>query len=349
MSNRLAPLLVAVLLCAVCAAQDGSAPMRPNALKPGDTIAFVAPSHPRTERQVLAAKEHLEAQGYHVRIASNVYSRHGYLAGTDEERAAGIMAAFADPEVDAVFPVAGGFGSTRILSMLDYDVICSNPKLLIGFSDITGLHLALQKKCNLVTFHSPMSAATFEAPSERSSFANRAFWRLVAADSYDGGFRPFAIESDTLSTPVLTLVPGKAMGRLIGGNLSLIAATMGTPYEIETDGRILFIEDVNEAPYRVDRMLSTMQLAGKLDNLAGAVIGMCTRCGSSSPERESSRDEFSYDDVIEFYFGNRQYPVVTQFPVGHVRDNAAIPVGVLAELDADERRLTILEPPVLLP
>ncbi len=173
------------------------------------------------------------------------------------------------------------------------------------------------------------------------------FWRTIDSTSYppDAQESPgWTIPMSEPDIPTETIAPGRASGRLIGGNLSLVHALMGTPYEIETEGRILFLEDVNEAPYRVDRMLSTFQMAGKLDGVAGVVLGRFTRADPEDPDRS-----FTHREVFEHYFAHRDYPVVFNFPVGHVQDNATLPVGALAALDAEAGTLTLLENPVVLP
>lgn len=320
--------------------------VKPKAIRPGDTIALVAPAYPLRAEKVDLVETRLIALGFKVKKSPNLLTRYGYLAGSDEERAQALMDAFRDPEVKAIFPGTGGYGVSRILDRLDYDVIRANPKMLIGFSDITGLHLAIAKKCNLITFHSPNPLWGLGNEEGMDPFAESLFWRAIRADSYFGsdGKRldpGWVYSMDGATTQPKTLVPGVGRGRLIGGNLSLIAALMGTPYEIETENRILFLEDVGEAPYRVDRMLAQLEMAGKLDSLAGAILGQWSKCVADEPE-----NSLTLDQIFDRYFGRRPYPVVKDFPVGHVRQNATLPEGVEAELDAATCRLRLLEDPV---
>lgn len=350
------PVIMLLLHVAVPGASGSEAPtpIKPAALQPGDTIALVSPAYPADAERIKQAKERLELLGFKTKEMPNLFTRWGYLAGSDEQRAEAFMAAFRDPEVKAVFPGTGGYGVTRMLDRLDYNVIRANPKILLGSSDITGLHLAIWKHCGLMTFHGPNSMYGLGGASGLHPFAERYLWRAVRADSYfDAEGRKTApgwtyeLTPDTVTTDserLVTLSPGKGRGRLIGGNLSLVAALIGTPYEIETRGMILMLEDIGEAPYRVDRMLSQLRLAGKLDGLSGVVLGRWRDCVP-----DPGKPSFSVEEVLEQYFKGRPYPVLLQFPMGHVRPNATWPVGAMAELDADRQALTLLEDPVKLP
>jgi muramoyltetrapeptide carboxypeptidase len=353
------------------------APIYPKALAPGDTIMFVAPAKYLDRGRVSRAKRRLEKMGFKVRFPDYLFRKHGFLAGSDNLRAAELMAAFSDPEVDAIFPGTGGYGTTRIVDKLEYDVIRRNPKIFVGFSDITGLHIAINQSTGLVTFHSPNPEFGLGTEPNLSPFAAKWFWRALLAKSYgDSLFNPARAGSS--STPIgpppspaeqsgytietragdpgksdedaifkgvprpVTFVKGKARGRLIGGNLSVLHALMGTPYEIETDGKILFLEDVGEAPYRVDRMLSTMRLAEKFDKVAGVILGAFT----ARDEEPDWDEDASIDDVLRDYFAKLDVPVLAYFPVGHVRYNATLPVGALVELDTTRQTLRVLENPV---
>jgi muramoyltetrapeptide carboxypeptidase len=317
-------------------------------LKRGDTIAIVAPSYPLKEEAVKRLVRRLESRGFKVKQMPNIFSREGYLAGTDEERVKNFMDAWLDPEVKAIFPGTGGYGLTRILDKLDWNAIRDNPKILAGFSDVTALHLAIMKKCGLVTFHAPNTMYSIGSKNGMNSFSKKYFWGALLEDDYymNNGQRlapGWTYNYDALTSPPQMISGGCAKGRLTGGNLSLISALSGTPYEMETEGRIVFIEDVGERPYRIDRMLSQLRLAGKLDNAAGFIIGRFNDCEDPNPEKS-----FSTEEIFNQYFKNRPYPVIYNFPVGHVSKNATIPVGCMAELDADNLTLKILEDPVLL-
>lgn len=334
------------ILCCWAAASPARDMIKPRALSPGDTIALVAPARAGDPKSLPATVAALEKQGFKVKVAPNALTRFGYLAGTDQQRADAFMAAVRDPEVDAIFCITGGFGVTRMMDLLDYDEIRRQRKIVSGFSDITGLHLAIAKKSGLVSLHAPTSPFVYQRDEKKRPFANKYFWRTVLAETYtaDRPERGWTIPADEGTTECVTLVGGKASGRLIGGNLSLVAALMGTPYEIETEGRVLFLEDVNEEPYRVDRMLSTLRLAGKLDKPAAVVLGMF----SYEPEK-GGKVELTMDRLMKQYFDGRAYPVIYNFPVGHVENNATMPVGVRAEVDGDARTVRLLEDPLIAP
>ncbi len=324
-------------------------PIKPAPLEPGDTIMFIAPAGDLNKQRVMLAKQRLQDMGFVIKHQDDLFRQYGYLAGTDEQRAKEIMAAFEDPDVDAIFPGTGGYGATRILQMLDYRSIRRHPKMLIGFSDITALHLAINQKAGLVTFHTPNPQYGLGSEGNLSDFSATYFWRAILKSSYydDHGNRltpgwTYEFPQDVPAPK--TLATGKARGRLIGGNFSLIAATMGTPYEVQTKGRILFVEDVREAPYRIDRFLSTLRLAGKLKELNGVIL-----CHFTRTEKEGEEpSEFSVNQVFEQYFADLGIPVIYDFPTGHHKFNASLPVGALVELQATEdgNTVTVLEDPV---
>lgn len=323
-------------------------PLRPAALAPGDTIAFVAPAGRLDRTRMQRARSRLEALGFRVRVPDDLYRARGYLAGDDETRAAELMAAFADPEVKAIFPGTGGYGTTRILDRLDYDLIRKNPKILVGFSDITALHLAIGKKTGLITFHSPNPMYGLGSEGNLKPFSAACFWRALLRDRYyaaDG--RPlspgYAYTLPAGVEPTRVLAPGVARGRLTGGNLSLVVALMGTPYEIETAGRVLFLEDVGERPYRIDRYLSQLRLAGKLDKPAAILLGQFADC---APQKDE--DSLTLEEVFDDYFAHLGVPVIANFPTGHAPHNATLPFGAMVEIDANRNRVAVLENPVSL-
>ncbi len=324
------------------AAQEHSSPcdwLRAPALKPGDTIALVAPAGPAEWPPVRAYADALRKAGYKVRVPNDVADRKcGYLAGTDSERAAELNAMIRDPQVRAIFSIRGGYGLIRILDRIDYAALRADPKIITGYSDVTALHLAIASQARLVTFHSPMPMSNlWQEEDPGHAFSARWFRRAVLADQYPPGSCGYAFELPDACRPK-RLVGGKARGRLLGGNLTLICSTLGTPYAIEPKGAILFIEDVDEAPYRIDRALSQLRLAGILDTIAGAVIGTFTE--------DDQADSAEYDRVVQEFFGSLQVPVVTHYPLGHTRWNTTLPHGGLVELDADELVVRVVENPV---
>jgi muramoyltetrapeptide carboxypeptidase len=299
-------------------------------------IRFVAPAGPVSAKEVNRCREQFEARGYKVVVPEGIERRYLYLDGTDDERAAELNAAFRDPDARAVFACRGGYGLTRILDRLDYEALAKHPKIVLGFSDLTALHLAIGAKCRLASFHGPMPLAALNKDDGERKYANDLLWRLLSTGQYaDDPALALTVPSPSPSEKPRALAPGKATGRLTGGNLSLVAATVGTPYQIETKGRILFLEDTHEAAYRVDRMLSQMRLAGLLDGLAGVVLGAF-----------DGADEAELAAVFRDYFADKGYPVLAGFHVGHIPHNAVLPCGIPAEIDADSGTLRLLESPL---
>jgi muramoyltetrapeptide carboxypeptidase len=319
--------------------------LRPPALRSGDTIELVAPAGAiRDAAAVEAFRNALEQAGLKVRLdPALVTRRHHELAGTDAERSAELNRALRDPEIRGVFAARGGYGLTRILDTIDYDALRRDPKVIIGYSDLTALHLACARRARVVTFHAPMSGTWLDDRDTGPTFAARSFRDMV--------LEPVQAFPWTIPLPpgraLERVGGGRAEGRLCGGNLSLICATLGTPYALEPAGRILFLEDVNEAPYRVDRMLSQLQLAGVLDAVAGIVAGRFSY--DDDAPGDAKANEARIADILREYLARSGKPAVLGFPVGHVADNATLPHGARVRLDADAGTLEILEPPCALP
>lgn len=311
--------------------------LKPKRLRRGDTVGLIAPSSNAWEGEdVRFAIETLESLGFVVKPGKNLYRRQAYLAGTDEERAADVNAAFGDDSVDAVFPIRGGYGAQRILPYLDYEQIQKNPKILMGFSDITALHCAIHLRTGLMTFHGPTAMRTWSEYSvtemEKILMEPVAPVRLAAPPPFEE--RPGKVERENRVTK---LVGGKARGRLVGGNLTLLSSLLGTPYQPDFQGKILFIEDVGESPYRIDRMLTHLWLAGVFEACAGVAMGKFT---DAKPSGGSSR---SLEEIFRDRFEPLGKPAVRGLMIGHVDDIATIPVGAEAELDAESGELRLLE------
>jgi muramoyltetrapeptide carboxypeptidase len=248
-----------------------------------------------------------------------------------------LHAAFADPEVKAVFCTRGGYGAAMLLDRIDFALIRRNPKIFLGYSDITALHLGIHQKAGLVTFHGPT------ALSEFSEYTVDHFRRALFSPKPLGELKNPA-ETNTLRPrhPVRTVRGGKATGELTGGNLTLIATTMGTPWEIQTDNKLLFLEDVDEQPYSMDRMLTQLRLAGKFRNIRGLVLGECTDCRPRD-FRPSFRSTFTLGEVYDNILGDLSVPIVSGLTIGHTSDQMTLPLGLTATLDADAAALTISE------
>ena len=298
----------------------------------GDTIGLIGPSGAvRKEGAVDRAIQYMKDLGFNVKVGESAHARYGYLSGSDELRARDVNAMFADPEVDAIICTRGGYGTMRMLDMLDYDTIRANPKIFIGFSDITAMHIAFQERCGLVTFHGPM--ATSWNDNFPDGFTKPAILNAIMCDEPLG---------ELVNAPGYharaTVNSGCAEGMLVGGNLSLIAGTIGTPYEINTKDRIFFIEEVGERTYCVDRMLTQLRLAGKFDDCAGVVFGDFADCPVEYPEFGLTLEE-----VIRDVAAPCGKPMFTGLQAGHVSPSLTLPFGVKVRMDADACSLTVLE------
>jgi len=309
------------------------APLKPAPLKPGDLVAVVAPAGPVHEEALAGGIRVLESQGLRVAIGPNLRARRGYLAGPDAGRAEDLNQAFADPDVRGILCARGGYGAGRILDLVDYAAVRQDPKVFVGYSDITALHLALARKTGLVTFHGPMVENLGE---KLTRFTLESFLRAVTAT------KPL----DVLPLPEGQALPrvlaaGRATGPLAGGNLSLIAGLTGTDYELDARGRVLLLEDMGEQPYRVDRMLCQLALAGKLSQAAGVVVGEMVDC-EFTPEAAPSPPLLLADTLADHLAGLGR-PVISGLPCGHGRDKWTIPFGVLATVDGYKARLVVEE------
>jgi muramoyltetrapeptide carboxypeptidase len=308
------------------AAPPSRKPMvKPKRLAAGDTVGLVSPATAVFEAdEISLAKEQLEAIGFKVVIGKHAYDRWGYFAGRDRDRADDINSMFADDAVAAVICYTGGWGSPRLLPLLDYDLIARKPKVIIGYSDVTALLNAINKRTGLVTFHGPVGASSMEPYSLEN------FRRVVMTAEPAGDLAPPPKKPTELvdrANRILHLAPGKASGRLVGGNLTMIATAIGTPYEVDTKGAIFFLEDVGEELYRIDRMLTQLALAGKFDEVAGVVFGRCTRCDVKGPT-------FSLEEILRDRLGGLKAPAISGLSFGHIEQKLTLPIGVTATLDA---------------
>jgi muramoyltetrapeptide carboxypeptidase len=328
-------------------------PTLPNALKPGMKVGIPAPasgvSKEDFERKVKNFCKALEEIGLVPVLAKSVMAGGSYLAAPDDVRAAEFMEFVTNKDIGAIICIRGGYGTMRILPMLDFAAIQRNPKIICGFSDITALVNVIYQRCNLITFHGPVAAAEFD------EFTRQWFLPFVYPSASIKPVNKFTeknytdkIHTETVNTPeplsytdakITTIVGGKTTGRIVGGNLTLVTGLMGTPYDIDTAGTILFLEEVGEKAYKVDRMLTQLWLAGKLQECAGVVLGRFS-------EAEDSTYATTMDEVLSARFASLGIPVISNFPLGHIREKFTMPIGALVELDATARRFTVLEPTV---
>lgn len=309
--------------------------LKPARLREGATIGLIAPASPASDEKINKALANLAALGYQVREGKSLRARNGHLAGTDPVRLADLHWAFSDPAVDAVWCVRGGYGCTRLLPEIDYELIRRNPKPFIGYSDVTALHIAIGKKTGLVTFHGPVAAADFPENTLRHFRAAltqpQAGYRIQAPDPAaevlpDDAYVPF------------TIAPGTARGQLTGGNISVLTALVGTPFQPVFRDKIVFLEDVGEQPYRIDRLLTQLLQATDLSRAAGIALGVFAECTAKNTEFSLSLSETLRDRL-----GNLGIPVVYGIPFGHVPHQATFPYQTEAALDAGARTLTLLE------
>lgn len=313
---------------------------KPKKLNPGDTIGVVSPASPMERKSdIIRAREKLEKLGYRVVVGKNVDLQRGLVSATEEQRIEDLHEMFSREDVNAIFVTQGGYGSAQLIDRLDYDLIRKNPKIFIGFSDITSLHLAINKFANLVTFHGP-SMLRFN-DEELSDFTFEHLMKALTSDT--------PIGTISLADPkkwIYALEGGECEGELIGGNLTLICSSLGTPYEINTTGKILFLEEVDTEPWIIDHMLCHLRNAGKLKDVAGVVVSECVNCVPFE-YKPGYYVDLSIEDVLEYYLKPLHLPVLFGFPLGHCRDMATLPLGVQARLDGNKKELHILESGVI--
>ena len=301
-------------------APSNKTPVRPLRLKPGDTIDIVAPAGAFDQEIFAQGLSALQSMGFQTRVPDEVYDRSGYLAGSDAQRARLVNQLFEDPNVKAIVCARGGFGCLRMLPLVDFDIISAHPKVFVGFSDITALLAAITCRSGLVTFHGPMVTPLATAPE----LTRRGLTGAITSDS------PLKIAAST----GVVIKAGRAKAPVIGGNLSTLCHLLGTPFEGEYKNHILLLEDRGEAPYRIDRMLSQMKLAGCFEGIAGIILGSFEDCGK-------------LDNIYRIFkdcFQDMQIPILAGFDVGHGKQNMTIPLGMAATLDTDQQMLSFSQP-----
>jgi muramoyltetrapeptide carboxypeptidase len=281
----------------------------------------------------------IESLGFRVKLGANLREIHGNYAGQVQQRLDDFHAMFADREVKAIWCIRGGSGCISLLAHLDYRLIRANPKVLLGYSDITALHLAIHRHAGLVTFHGPVASSTMSDYSTEHMLA-------VLMDPQPSYTIPMALENsrraiDEPHFAMRTVHGGVATGPLMGGNLSLVSALAGTPYAADFRNSILFLEEVNEAPYRIDRWMTQLDLSVGFAKAAGVMIGICEECG---PEHEDI--SLTLDETFDLHLQPLKIPAVTGYSIGHIRNQFTIPMGVRATLDTERQTVTLLEPAV---
>ncbi len=309
-------------------------------LKPGDTIGLINSASAADESNLIRARENITALGFQIREGRHLLDQYGYLAGQDRDRAADVNAMYADAQVKAVFAMRGGWGSARMLRYLDWDIIRANPKLLIGYSDVTALHLAFAAKAGFSTIHGPNAAHG---------------WTGLSTDS----FRRMAMNGELVQVdPIITadqqlpddyrghmmIAPGKARGKLLGGNLTVLSALIGTPWMPDMTGAILFLEDIDEAEYRIDRMLTQLGEAGILDKISGFAFGQCRNCRRDISDTPAG---FNLPSVLQQHIAPLGIPAFTGGHFGHIAGQYCLPMGSFVEVDAAVGSIHMLKPLVV--
>ena len=307
----------------------------PQKLNKGDTVGLIAPGSYITEYQLDESIQNLEKLGYNVRYNNSILEKHGYLAGFDEIRKNDILKMFADPDIKAIVAVRGGYGCARILPMLDYNLIKQNPKILIGYSDITSLLYGIYSKTGLVGFHGPVGTSTF------NEYSVNHFQNILTEPQKHYTMMNLAEDEDQL----YVIHEGVGIGELIGGNLSIVVSLIGTEYDVDTKGKIIFLEDIGEQPYRIDRMLTQMRQSGKFDSCSAVILGVFRRCdiNQENPEFDHS---LTLRQVLEDRLGDLNIPVIYGLSFGHIENKFTLPIGIKAKIDTYNKKLVLLESPV---
>jgi muramoyltetrapeptide carboxypeptidase len=312
--------------------------IKPGRLKKGDTISLITPSGPASKEQLEKAVYKFKNLGFNIVYKSSVLSRKGYLAGSDQERTDEIHEMFINPGVKAIICLRGGYGIHRILPMIDFELIRRNPKIIMGFSDITALLQAIFIKTRLVCFHGPMGVSDF------NDYNVNHFQNILMSDSENYTIDSFKFEENQYSSEFQQFVikNGTAEGELTGGNLTILSALMGTPFEPDFDKKIVFLEDIDEKPYRIDRMLSHLLLTGKLQKATGILLGVFKGCEIDHviTTKENSLELY---EIISDKLSKLNIPSMYGFSFGHIKYVPVFPIGIKARIDIESRNITLLE------
>jgi muramoyltetrapeptide carboxypeptidase len=306
--------------------------VKPKHLKKGDLIGLISPaSTPDNLEKINKSVEYFEKLGYRVIVGKNVGKVRGYLAGTDDERLEDFHSMFSNKDVKAIFCVRGGYGTIRFLDKINFNLIKKNPKIFVGYSDITALQLAIFHKTGLITFAGPMAAVDFTGDVD--PFTEENFWKMVTST------KPFGKFKNPQGERISCITKGKAKGRLLGGNLSLVCSLLGTPFIPKFDKAILFLEEVEEKPYRIDRFFAQLKLAKIFDKVNGIVLCNFTDCEETDPTKKS----LTLNDVVSDYFTGLKKPVVYNLIHGHIKSKNTIPIGAMASVDCSKSSVEIIE------
>lgn len=314
--------------------------VKPEPLQTGDKVAIIAPSSATDLKSVENGEKKIRALGLNPVMFPTCYKNYGHLAATDEDRAKDVNDAFRDESIKGIICLRGGYGTPRILSLLDYEMIASAPKVFVGFSDITALHTVFNQICNMVTFHGPMATSNFaKVKNDKVEFEHYSCESLIKNIFTN---EPIGLFNNPNNEQLNSLCSGKAEGILAGGNLTLLTSTLGSKYEIDTKGKILFIEEIGEPIYKVDRMLTSLALAGKFDDCAGIILGTFTRCEREKKSYEGGLD-LPLEEVVENTLLNYNKPIIYNFKAGHNFPQPTMAFGTKVVIDADLKQVIFLE------
>ena len=306
--------------------------LKPKKLESGDVIGIVSPaSSPDKLEKIENGVKYLEKLGYRVEIGKNVGKVHGYLAGSDDDRLSDLHEMFKNKNVKAIFSIRGGYGAGRLLDKLDFNLIKKNPKIFVGYSDITSLQLAILKKTGLISFAGPMLATDFSG--DVNEFAEENFWKVITSSKKIGKLH------NPRDEKFYAISSGRGEGPILGGNLAVLSSLMGTEYLPNFKNSILMLEDIGESPYRIDRLLNQFKLAKILDTANGIILGRFVDCY----EKDKSKDTIKLNEVIEHYFSNLKIPVLYSFSHGHIKENITVPLGVNCKLNTSRGFIEVLE------
>ncbi|MBK7499373.1 MAG: LD-carboxypeptidase [Ignavibacteriales bacterium] len=319
---------------------DEPSVIKPPRLKAGDKIAIVAPGSYISEEELQDSIKNLNQLGFETTYSEKVLLQSGYFAGTDKDRAEDLMQKFSDKSVKGIICARGGYGCARILPMLDYDVIRSNPKVLVGYSDVTALLYGIYQKSGLISFHGPVGTSTF------NDYSVNNFNKVLINPERTNLFHNSTSGDDENIYGITSIVKGKGKGRLVGGNLAIMVSLIGTEFDVDYSNKIIFIEEIGEEPYRVDRMLTQMIQSGKFIHAAGVMMGIFRNCEGKQKDPSFSKT-FTLMEVLKDRLSSLKIPVVYGMSFGHVKDKFTIPFGSFAELDADKQTFTLLEKAVI--
>ena len=306
--------------------------IKPKKLKRGELVGIISPaSSANDERDVENGVKYIEGLGYRTILGNNVGKQRGYLAGTDEERVQDIHQMFSDKNIRAIFCLRGGYGAFRLLDKIDYKLIQKNPKIFVGFSEITALQMAILKKANLVTFAGPMILSNFS--KDKNDFTEKNFWSVITSSKKLKRISFF--QKNILSN----IKFGEVIGELVGGNLSVFTSLLGTGYLPDLKNKILLLEEVNEPPYKVDRIFNQLRLNKVFDKVSGIILGNFIDC----EETDKKKSSLTLEEVFTDYFNELKIPIVSSISHGHSKKMITLPLGVKLKINLDKRHLEFME------